>query len=228
MRDWLSARRLGEEVLRVNRVGADPGPSHLTRAFGLAHGGLGAVFPVLDEDSRAIYAQLRYLHPETAGPKYANPTREIARRPDLALVRTPKDSATTRVIVCEGLPDALSAAQAGSRAVAILGTGADAARAAAEIHGRFPSNRLVIAMDADEAGQRAAQRLVTALRGLDHHDMHLLEVPQQCGDLNGWLCGNTVQFLREVQAAARGPAVDPSAVRSRAVDLAPVSFELDG
>lgn len=58
--DWLVGERgLDAEVLRVNRVGADPGPSLFHRARGLPHGGPGAVFPVLDETGDVVYVQTR-------------------------------------------------------------------------------------------------------------------------------------------------------------------------
>jgi DNA primase len=130
------------------------------------------------------------------------------------------------VIVCEGLPDALSTAEAGSRAVAILGTGVDAASVAAELHRRFPDGRLVIAMDSDDSGRNASFRLGNALQDIGHDDLFQLELPERFGDLNAWLCGNAPQFLRELQVIAQGPEVDTTAVQCRAMDLAPVSLGL--
>src|SRR5687767_13333710 len=46
MRRWLAERGLGEEVLRANRVGADPGPTALDRPRGLPRGGPAVVLPV--------------------------------------------------------------------------------------------------------------------------------------------------------------------------------------
>ncbi|MDQ1537049.1 MAG: primase, partial [Actinomycetota bacterium] len=64
MQRWLAGRGLGEDVLRANRVGADPGPAGLERARGLPRGGAAIVLPVLDADGLATYLQARYLHPK--------------------------------------------------------------------------------------------------------------------------------------------------------------------
>lgn len=56
--DYLvSERGLEPEVLRLNRVGADPGPDVLHQARELPHGGVGAVFPVLDRTGEVAYCQ---------------------------------------------------------------------------------------------------------------------------------------------------------------------------
>ncbi|HWI04207.1 MAG TPA: hypothetical protein VNT52_10375, partial [Acidimicrobiales bacterium] len=48
----------------------------------------------------------------------------------------------SQVVVSEGIPDALVAAQAGYRAVAVLGAGVPDERAAAALVERFPTERL--------------------------------------------------------------------------------------
>lgn len=124
MRRWLAGRGLGEGVLRANRVGADPGPRALSRPAGLPRSGPAVILPVLDADGVAVYLQARYLHPP-GGRKYDNPAAALAgpspRLADVRLIGPPAEVAT--VLVCEGLPDALVAAQAGHRATALLGAG---------------------------------------------------------------------------------------------------------
>src|SRR5262245_18877776 len=59
--EYLLSRGLDADVLRENRVGADPGTSKLRRAGGLPKQGPGAVFPALDVEGRVVYFQTRYL-----------------------------------------------------------------------------------------------------------------------------------------------------------------------
>jgi len=230
VRDWLHGRGLSREVLQANRVGGDPGPARMSRAPGLPRGGIGAVFPVIDEQDRAVYAQLRYLHPRAGGAKYANPTSTIARLPRWAEVRTPNPTGRAIVVVCEGLPDALSAAQAGARAAALLGTGLAGAHAAAEVHARFPNEHLVIALDADQPGRNASDRLVNSLQAQHHRSMARLEIPEPYHDLNAWLRGDAAGFVNAMQARtaltrareskAPAPTMKIAAPRETSLDLA--------
>ena len=222
MQRWLAGRGLGEEVLRANRVGADPGPAALDRPRGLPRGGPAVVLPVLGPDGEARYLQSRYLSPN--GHKYDNPSAALAgslpRSAEVRLPRPPADPGV--VVVSEGIPDALVAAQAGYRAAAVLGAGVPDERAAAELVARFPTERLVVAFDADGPGQAGAERLqeLLAERGAGDRVSHL-EVPVAAGDLNGWqqLAGPSFgEQLAEAVAARtttttemeRSMAVDPS------------------
>src|SRR5260221_3947350 len=108
-RTWLRARGLGDEVLRPNRVGFDPGRDILRRAHGLPHRdhGRGVVYPALAPDGAALYVQLRYLDPAAAGrDKYDNPSSELATNPRVAVVRVPapNQSFDGLVVVTEGIP----------------------------------------------------------------------------------------------------------------------------
>lgn len=206
VRHWLSRRGLGEEVLRANRVGADPGPTAMARPVGLPWRGPAAVFPVLGPDGRAVYLQARYLHPP-GGRKYDNPTAALAGpSPRAAAVRTPGEAADpAAVLVCEGLPDALVAAQAGWRAAAVLGAGLPDGRVASSLVSAFPTERLVVAFDADGRGRDGAARLLDALGAAGAgHRAAALAVPGPCGDLNGWLVMSGGAFGDELGAAARG------------------------
>lgn len=187
MQQWLAERGLGEEVLRANRVGADPGPAGLDRARGLPRGGPAVVLPVLGSDGRAAYLQSRYVNPKAH--KYDNPSAALAGAlPRVAEVRLPRPADDPGVVVVsEGIPDALVAAQAGYRAVAVLGAGVPDERVAAALVERFPTERLVVAFDADAPGQDGAERLQELLgeRGAGQR-VARLEVPVSAGDLNGW------------------------------------------
>jgi hypothetical protein len=177
IRRWLNdTRGLPDEVLRVNRVGADLGPRRQSRPLGMPRAA-GLVLPVTAHD-HAVYAQLRLIHPGADGPRYLNPTSDLATNPRLAYFR-PAQQRHREVIVTEGTIDALSAAAAGYRAAAVL-SAAYPDRAIAHELSRLPEP-LVIAFDQDDAGRNAARRL-TAL--LDAHQRHSVDLRLPANDLN--------------------------------------------
>jgi hypothetical protein len=159
VRRWLTDNRgIPADVLRANRSGADVGPRAQCRPDGMPKAG-GAVLPAMSR-GRAAYAQIRVPYARGDGPRYLNPTAELAVNPRLGRVR-PIDCQHKEVIVTEGTIDALSAAAAGYRAVALLSaTYADEAVALALA--RLP-HPLVLALDADDAGRAGAQRLASLL-----------------------------------------------------------------
>ncbi len=223
MRRWLAERGLGEEVLRANRVGADPGPTALDRPRGLPRGGPAVVLPVLGPDGEATYLQSRYLRPN--GHKYDNPSAALAgglpRTAEVRLPRPPADPGL--VVVSEGIPDALVAAQAGYRAAAVLGAGVPDERTAAALVQRFPTERLVVAFDADGPGQAGGERLqeLLAERGAGDR-VSRLQVPAAAGDLNGWQQLAGPGFGEQLaQAIARRTTTTTETERSMAVDPYP-------
>lgn len=127
VREYLvDERGLDPDVLRANRVGADPGLRTLRRANGLPKAGPGAVFPVIGADGAITYLQTRYLIPGRNRPKYGNPTSELGTNPKHGWTRPAVDGADAHesprvVVVCEGFPDAYVANAAGYEAVALLG-----------------------------------------------------------------------------------------------------------
>jgi hypothetical protein len=159
IRRWLTdARGFPADVLRANRIGADLGPRAQRRPDGMPRAS-GAVLPVISL-GRAIYAQIRVTHPRGDGPRYLNPTADLAANPRLARLR-PANRQYEEVIVTEGTIDALSAAAGGYRSVALLSaTCADEAVAIALA--RLP-HPLVLALDADDAGRSGAERLAALL-----------------------------------------------------------------
>lgn len=196
---WLAGRGLGDDVLVANRVGADPGPRRMARPAGLPRGGMGVVLPVLDGTGRATYLQTRYLgHPRR---RYENPaTALVGVSPRLAEVRVAGPCvAPDAVVVCEGILDALSAAQAGQRAVAVLGVAAPNRAMADQVVQRFPGERLVVAFDGDPAGRCGAERMVELLADAGAGErVGVVEVP---GDLNDWLRASGERFPAELGAA---------------------------
>jgi len=177
IRRWLSEERgLPSEVLRVNLVGADLGPRRQPRPDGMCRTG-GAVLPVL-EGPQVVYAQVRVPRPRPDRPRYLNPASELAPNPRLARFRPPS-VAHPEVIVTEGAIDALSAASAGYRAVAVLSAGYPD-RNMAHALSRLP-HRLVLAFDSDDAGRDGADRLATLLAA-ELRPIARLDLGQ--GDLN--------------------------------------------
>jgi DNA primase len=118
------------------------------------------LFPIFDERDRVIGFGGRKL-PDTDGPKYQNSRDNELYNKSKALygINWAKAEAVTanQVLICEGYTDVIGFARAGmQRAVATCGT------ALTEDHvkllKRF-TRHLVLAYDADEAGQSAADRV---------------------------------------------------------------------
>jgi DNA primase len=201
--DWLTERRgLSVVVLRVNRMGADPGPRLLARRRGLPRAGVAAVLPVFDPTGRLSYLQARYLEPGD-GPKYGNPSRRLGTNPRLAWTRTPTLRNPDLLLVCEGIIDALTAATAGLPAVAVLGAAYPSIKVADTIACQAGDRQLVIAFDGDDPGRVAADRLHRLLttRGVS---ARVWDLPEGA-DLNtlaqtsaGW--GDRLAELRTVPA----------------------------
>jgi hypothetical protein len=122
VRIWLERRGFAEAVLRVNHVGADPGRRLLPRRRGLPAGTTpAATFPTHDATGAITYVQTRYFNPGDR-PKYDNPVGRLGPNPRLSWIRPPNTPRPGLLIICEGIPDALTAAQTGYRAVALLGS----------------------------------------------------------------------------------------------------------
>jgi hypothetical protein len=187
VRDWLHRRGFTDALLRANRVGADPGRRMLPRRRGLPYGAsTAAVFPALAPNGDIHYLQARYLDP-TDGDKYDNPAGSLGSNPRLAWTRTLDAASRPGVlVVCEGIPDALTASGAGFAAVGILGSQAPDERVAAQLarHAGEHRQRLVAVVDADPAGRAWGRRLRDLLQ-VQGAELTMLE-PTVGGDLNEW------------------------------------------
>ncbi len=173
-------RGLDPEVLRFNRVGADPGPAVLPRPAGMPRGGVAAVLPTLGIDGDITYAQARYLQPPAGRSKYDNPAGRLAPNPKLGWIATP-DNPSGPFLVCEGLIDGLTAATAGYRAVSLLGATYVDREVAQRIVDTVGQGTIVLALDGDVAGQGACRNLANLLDG------HPLASLDFVGDLNDHL-----------------------------------------
>lgn len=87
-------------------------------------------------------------------------------------------------MVCEGAIDALTAAAAGCRSVAALGSAVADTHVADQI-ARLGADGVVIAFDADEAGDRGAAELASLLRSRGVCAARL-RPPDRASDLNDW------------------------------------------
>lgn len=181
--DYLTSERgLDPEVLRANRVGADPG-SKLRKPLGLPRGGIGAVLPALDADRSIVYAQTRYLSPHEERSKYDNPARRLGDNPRHGWTR-PVGQWAEPVVVCEGLIDAYTVNAAGYEAVAVLGALNATPELARTIAARLGTRPAIVAFDGDDPGRRAAAVVSETLRS---RGILVGELPLPSGsDLNSW------------------------------------------
>jgi DNA primase len=142
------------------------------------------VFPAFDAAGNMTYVQARYLDPDAVGRKYDNPSAALAPHPRLSYPIAVSDRPT--LIVCEGIPDALTATQAGYPAVAMLGaqTPDDAVATRIANHATNHSLAVVVVCDPDPAGRLVADTVVPLLA---RHGVNAAGVtpPHGC-DLNDW------------------------------------------
>lgn len=182
VRRWLMGdRALPEQVLRVNRIGADPGPHRQRRPDGVPRAGPAAVLPAVEGDA-VVYVQLRMLRPRPDRPRFLNTSSQLALNPKVAIYG-PDTLVAREVLIAEGVIDALSAAAAGFRAAAVLGAAATdptVVRRLARMDGP-----LVLAFDSDDAGRAASARLAAMLAEL-RRPAAVLALPGGVKDLNDW------------------------------------------
>jgi hypothetical protein len=210
LREWLHARGLGDDILRANHVGADPGRTMLRRQRGLPYGATPAVtFPALDPAGQVRYLQARYLNPAPDGPKYDNPAGYLGSNPRAAWTIPIGSGSGDALVVCEGIPDALTAAQAGYPSVGILGAQYPDASIGHRIASAAERLQLpvVAVIDADPAGRLWGERLA-------HHiheaggSVHLVEPPTAGLDLNDWARQDPA-WTRQVTRAIEAPDQTP-------------------
>jgi len=180
-RSYLRSRGFDADEVARYRIGWAPdGWDHLVSSLRAANedvdaAGLGFVnrrgrmqdffrarvlFPIFDERDRVIGFGGRKL-PDADGPKYQNSRDNVLYNKSKALygINWAKADAVqhNQVLVCEGYTDVIGFARAGiPRAVATCGTALTEEHV--RILKRFTRN-LVLAYDADEAGQSAAERV---------------------------------------------------------------------
>lgn len=188
-RAYLRSRAFDAEAVAQYRVGWAPeGWDELTRALRLSKDDLEAcglgmlnrrnrlqdffrarvLFPIFDEQGRPIGFGGRKL-PGADGPKYQNSRDNSLYHKSRALYGLNWAKADVvnsgEVVVCEGYTDVIGFARAGiPRAVATCGTALTEEHV--QLLSRF-TRRIVLAYDADEAGQSAADRVYAWERAHD-------------------------------------------------------------
>ncbi len=187
VREWLHGRGFSDELLKLNHVGADPGRTMLHRKRGLPYGGsIGATFPAMDEHGEITYVQTRYLNPGT-GPKYDNPAAALATNPRLGWVQSDRTTISKVLLVCEGMPDALSAAQAGFDGIGLLGAQAATKSIAPRIADSIGRDTSVLCFaDNDHAGLGWVRTLIEDLDA-EGVTAAAASPPSTYNDLNDWL-----------------------------------------
>lgn len=188
---WLTqVRGLPKEVLARNRIGADPGRRGQPRPDGMPSSGRAAVLPVC-EAGGPVFAQLRPISPPPGRPRYLNAASRLATNPRIGIYEPP-EAVGRCVIVTEGVLDALSANASGFRAAAVLGA-ALVGDGSPERSGSLVADRLarlnsplILAFDADEAGERARKVLKGLLRQRGAR-VARVHVPPEANDLNAWM-----------------------------------------
>jgi hypothetical protein len=198
VRDYLVIERgLAPDALKANRIGADPGPAILRRTSGLPRGGPAAVLPTLDIDGGVAYVQARYVQAVERRSKYDNPSSRIANNPRIGWVRPVRVGDGRRLVVCEGMIDALSAASTGTSAVAVLGATYIDDGIAKEIAEGAVGRQVVVAFDGDHAGRGAGDSLAAWLTVAGCPNQ-VLSLPDDC-DVNIMLGKDDKWIARQLQ-----------------------------
>jgi DNA primase len=217
-REWLHSRGLSDATIRANLIGADPGRDVMRRGRGLPYGvGAAATFPVFDPAGNLTYVQARYLDPDTAGRKYDNPSAALAPHPRLGYAVSPCRTQDAPLLVCEGMPDALIAAQAGFRSVGLLGAHTPDEAVAARL-ANYAANLgtgIALVCDPDPAGRRVAETLGPLLAA---HEIRPITVDLPDGlDLNAWALADA-DWSHDLYAQLCSPD-DPALTNERAIGI---------
>lgn len=216
VREWLNGRGYPDDVLALNKVGADPGRRYLPRPKGFPAGWPAAVYPALDHQGAVTYFQARYLEPPQGRGKYDNPSSRWAANPRLGWVRPTASGrrAGRCIVVTEGLADALAAARLGHDAVGVLGTAAFDRRAAQLVASSATQlgRPIVVCFDADVAGEAGASRLVRDLRAAGMEGVRTVSPPSG-SDLTDWVIGDAPSASGALAGPQRGgpPTLKPPA-----------------
>ncbi len=182
------------------------------------------MYPALDPRGDVTYFQARFIEPPEGRCKYDNPARRWASNPKLAWTRPAAGLApSSRVlVVAEGIPDALAAAQAGIPSVGVLGSTYPDRRLAQQITDAADEigiGHIAICFDADEAGKNGSGRLKELLDATGIRNV--TEVfPPEGHDLSEWAATGDAPWLapatttRVEQAATDASSPHPLAVSS--------------
>ncbi|MEZ5223748.1 MAG: hypothetical protein R2743_19825 [Ilumatobacteraceae bacterium] len=138
----------------------------------------------------------------------------MAPNPRLSVAFPPRLNDSDQLLVCEGIPDSLVAAQAGFRAVGLLGTNALDDSVAARIANLAISNSLdvTVIVDVDDSGSgRSLGEQLAARLDVDHGVSVGVIEPPSGHDLNTWALSDP-DWSQDLRAVFCPPAVGRSAM----------------
>ena len=208
-------------MLRINRVGADPGRRFLPRPRGFPGGWPAVVYPALSPGGTVTYFQARYLKPPDGRDKYDNPARSHATNPRVAWLHPPGAPVPGVLLVSEGVADGLIAAQAGVPAVAVLGSQypddrvVDTITATMERSPALRDGVVVVCFDGDPAGHAGRDRLTALLaaRGVPTSTLTPpdgLDLTRWAATDPGWVTRLPVTGPASITPPASPPLVAPA------------------
>ena len=224
-RHWLAERGLDEEVLRRNRVGADPGRRFLPRPKGMPGGWPAVVYPALSPGGTVTYVQARYLQPPEGRDKYDNPARSHATNPRVAWLHPVEPSRAGVLMVTEGVADGLVAAQAGFPTVGVLGSQypdrrvVDSITTTMERSSALAAATVIVCFDGDPSGRAGAERLcgLLAERGIPQRQLS----PPDGHDLTDWARAAGATWASGLDAGSVAAAADPTVTPAATVPAVP-------
>lgn len=164
-RQWLTHRGLPPEIIAANLMGWQPARHDNT--YGLPrHDAI--VIPSFDQRGELAYAQARNLNPAAAGSKYTNPTPGHGTMPPVVFPRGGPTHGP--LVVTEGVLDGLVVTAAGYRAASVFSAAActgPSGRTIAETLAQAANGEpVVLALDADAAGNDATRHLTNHLNAV--------------------------------------------------------------
>ena len=126
------------------------------------------------------------LDVDAAGRRSTTTHHRRSPHPRIAFTVAPEPPRWPLLIVCEGMPGAFTAAQAGYRSIGLLGAQAPDETVAARVanHAERHDLDVVLMTDANDAGRTAGDRLADLLRA-EHVDPVIVEPPADLADAAG-------------------------------------------
>ena len=216
-----------EEVLRRNRVGADPGRRFLPRPKGMPGGWPAVVYPALSPGGTVTYVQARYLQAAGRSRQVRQSGSQPRHQPPGGVAAPRRSSRAAGVlVVTEGVADGLVAAQAGFPTVGVLGSQypdrrvVDSITTTMERSPALAAATVVVCFDGDPSGRAGAERLcgLLAERGIPQRQLS----PPDGHDLTDWARAAGATWASGLGARAASPrATSPTVTPASTVPAVP-------